>query len=92
MSYLGNVRASDSIIRSMTAAQWTAGNYEVLSGELGFESDTGKQKVGNGNRWNNTAYLQTTNGLTDTITIYDVNSNEHIVTIVNGLIVSWSAP
>ena len=57
MSYLGNVRASDSIIRSMTAAQWTAGNYEMLSGELGIESDTGKQKAGNGNRWNNTDYL-----------------------------------
>jgi len=91
MSYLGNVRASDSIIRSMTAAQWTAGNYEVLSGELGFESDTGKQKVGNGNRWNNTAYLQTTTGLTATITFNDVNG-EHIIDIVNRLNVSWSVP
>ena len=92
MSYLGNVRASDSIIRSMTAALWTAGNYELSSGEFGIESDTGKQKVGVGKRWADTAYLPMGNGVTDTIYIEDVNSNMHTVTIVNGIITSWSAP
>jgi len=91
MSYLGNVRASDSIIRSMTAALWTAGNYELSSGEFGIESDTGKQKVGVGKRWADTEYLPMGNGLTANVFIYD-NNGEHAITIVNGLITSWSAP
>ena len=88
MSYLGNVRASDSIIRSMTAALWTAGNYELSSGELGIESDTGKQKFGVGKRWADTAYLPIY-GITDTITI-STDTGSHTVEIVNGIITTWS--
>ena len=89
MSYLGNVRASDSIIRSMTAALWTAGNYELSSGEFGIESDTGKQKFGVGKRWADTAYLPMGNGITDTITI-TTTTETHTVDIVNGIITTWS--
>lgn len=89
MSYLGNVRASDSIIRSMTAALWTAGNYELSSGEFGIESDTGKQKVGVGERWADTAYLPMANGINETI-IITTAAGSHTVTIVNGIITSWS--
>jgi hypothetical protein len=75
----------------MTAALWTAGNYELSSGEFGIESDTGKQKVGVGKRWADTAYLPMGSGVTDTVYISD-NNGEHTVTIVNGIITSWSAP
>ena len=44
--------------RTDTAANWTSANPTLLSGELGFESDTGKMKLGNGSTaWNSLAYL-----------------------------------
>ena len=44
--------------RTDTAANWTTANPTLLSGELGFESDTGKMKLGNGSTaWNSLAYL-----------------------------------
>lgn len=91
MSYLGNVAASDSSIRFMTAAQWTAGNFEIIAGELGVETDTGKQKIGVGKRWVDTAYLPMGNGITDTVFIDDL-TGQHQVTIVNGIIISWLKP
>jgi len=46
-------------IRTGTAAQWTAGNPILLQGELGFESDTRKFKLGNGvGAWNSLLYVQ----------------------------------
>lgn len=41
-------------LRRDTAANWVANNPILLSGELGFETDTLKFKVGNGSRWNST--------------------------------------
>jgi len=39
--------------RRGTAAQWTAGNPILASGEIGFETDTAKFKIGNGSTaWN----------------------------------------
>ena len=39
--------------RRGTAAQWTAGNPVLASGEIGFETDTTKFKIGNGTTaWN----------------------------------------
>jgi hypothetical protein len=35
-------------IRRGTAAQWTSANPTLASGEFGYESDTGKFKIGNG--------------------------------------------
>ena len=35
-------------IRRGTAAQWTAANSILAEGELGFETDTRKLKIGNG--------------------------------------------
>jgi len=44
-------------IRRGTAAEWTAANPVLASGELGLETDTGKIKVGNGvATWNATTY------------------------------------
>jgi hypothetical protein len=45
-------------IRRGTASQWTSANPTLASGEQGFETDTGKVKIGNGSTaWNSLAYL-----------------------------------
>ena len=44
--------------RRDTAAAWTSGNPTLLSGELGYETDTGKFKIGDGaTRWNSLSYI-----------------------------------
>lgn len=44
-------------IRRGTAAQWTSANPTLASGEFGYETDTGKAKIGNGSTaWNSLAY------------------------------------
>lgn len=43
-------------IRSKTAAQWSAENPYLDRGDLGIESDTGKEKYGVGDRWSATSY------------------------------------
>lgn len=51
-------------IRRDTAANWTAANPVLLSGQEGYETDTRKRKVGNGtSAWNALAY-DSTAGLT----------------------------
>ena len=35
-------------IRRGTAAQWTSTNPTLAAGEFGYETDTGKAKIGNG--------------------------------------------
>ena len=43
--------------RRDTAANWTSANPTLLNGELGYETDTGKWKVGNGSAvWTSLAY------------------------------------
>lgn len=54
-------------IRRGTAAQWTAANPTLASGEWGFETDTNKAKIGNGSTaWNSLSYIIT--GATGTVT------------------------
>tara|TARA_Y100000033_G_scaffold50885_1_gene62684 strand:- start:2244 stop:3404 length:1161 start_codon:yes stop_codon:yes gene_type:complete len=44
--------------RRDTAANWTSTNPTLLSGEFGYETDTGKFKVGNGSTvWTSLAYI-----------------------------------
>jgi len=44
--------------RRGTAAQWTAANPTLAAGEIGFETDTNKFKVGNGSSaWGSLAYF-----------------------------------
>ena len=39
--------------RADLAANWTSANPTLLSGEIGYETDTGKIKIGNGSTaWN----------------------------------------
>jgi len=43
--------------RRGTAAQWTAANTTLASGEMGIETDTAKFKIGTGSTaWNSLAY------------------------------------
>lgn len=49
-------RSVSPLIRSKTAAQWTSENPYLHRGDLGVESDTGKEKLGVGNRWASTSY------------------------------------
>jgi hypothetical protein len=54
-------------IRRGTAAQWTSTNPTLASGEQGYETDTGKMKIGNGSTaWNSLAYAIT--GAVGTVT------------------------
>lgn len=44
-------------VRRGTASQWTSANPTLASGEWGYETDTGKVKIGNGSTaWNSLAY------------------------------------
>ena len=44
-------------IRRGTASQWTSANPTLLAGEQGYETDTGKIKIGNGtSAWNSLSY------------------------------------
>lgn len=43
-------------VRNSPAATWTSVNPTLLVGEVGFETDTLKVKVGTGAAWNSTAY------------------------------------
>ena len=48
-------------LRSDTAANWTSVNPILAVGEQGFETDTGKYKIGNGfAAWNSLSYLSAT--------------------------------
>jgi hypothetical protein len=45
-------------VRRGTAAQWTSANPTLASGEWGFETDTGKVKIGDGTTaWNSEPYI-----------------------------------
>ena len=53
--------------RRGTAAQWTSTNPTLAAGEFGYETDTGKAKVGNGSTaWNSLSYAIT--GASGTVT------------------------
>ena len=52
-------------VRRGTAAQWTSANPTLASGEWGYETDTGKTKIGNGSTaWSSLSYF----GGTGTVT------------------------
>lgn len=45
-------------LRRGTASQWTSANPTLAAGEQGFETDTGKMKIGNGSTaWSSLSYL-----------------------------------
>jgi hypothetical protein len=55
--------------RRGTAAQWTAANPTLAAGEIGFETDTNKFKMGNGSsNWAALTYFANNSALTDLLT------------------------
>ena len=40
-----------------TASRWTSLNPILLAGEIGFETDTNKIKIGDGSHWNDLSYI-----------------------------------
>ena len=43
-------------VRRDTAAAWTAANTTLASGEIGYETNTGKFKIGDGSAWSDLVY------------------------------------
>jgi len=51
--------------RNDTAANWTSANPVLLAGEIGYETDTGKAKIGNGSTaWTTLGYFPTNVAIT----------------------------
>lgn len=68
--------------RRGTAAQWTSSNPVLASGEFGYESDTGKLKVGDGSTsWASLAYY--TGGAVDTSTNQSIGGIKTFTGTVN---------
>jgi hypothetical protein len=66
-------------MRRGTAAAWTSANPTLAAGEIGFETDTGKAKIGDGSTaWTALAYsiTESTIVLADNTTL-DVSSTKH---------------
>jgi hypothetical protein len=63
--------------RRDTAAAWTAANPVLLAGETGFETDTGRIKIGNGTAtWTSLGYYSgSTPYLTDLV---DVDASDRV--------------
>ena len=64
------------LFRRDTAANWTANNPVLSSGEPGFETDTGKLKIGDGtNSWSSLDYYRVTPRVESAITGYTGSTN-----------------
>lgn len=79
-------------IRRGTAANWTSANPTLAEGELGYETDTGKLKAGDGSTaWTGLSYVSGTGAISDIVNDttpqlggdLDVNGND-IVSTSNG--------
>lgn len=77
-------------LRIQTAAEWATKNPFLDMNDLGIESDTGKQKVGVGKRWEDTGYF-TPAGDTVTATI-TAAAGDHVFTFVNGILMDYLPP
>jgi hypothetical protein len=71
--------------RRGTAAQWTAANPTLAAGEIGFETDTGKFKIGNGaSVWSALSYFADAEDF-DTATI-EATIDSKVATAVSNLV------
>lgn len=79
-------------LRRDTASNWTSANPSLASGELGFETDTGKFKIGNaaGTAWTSLSYAAATsyNDLTNTPAAYSLPTAS--TTVLGGVKVDGS--
>lgn len=64
---------------SKTSTEWVSLNPTLLEGEIGFESDTNKLKVGNGvDAWNNLEYVAGNGSDVDASNLVDLTSEQTI--------------
>lgn len=71
-------------VRRDTAANWTSVNPKLAQGEIGFEYDTGKFKIGNGtNFWNDSAltYVTDASDITGTTLPASITSASGLATV-----------
>jgi len=75
-------------LRNGTAAQWTAANPVLAAGEVGIESDTRKQKFGDGTTaWNSLAYAGgagTVTGVTGTSPVVSSGGAAPAISLASG--------
>ena len=65
---------------SKASTEWASLNPTLLEGEIGFESDTNKLKVGNGvDAWNNLEYVAGNGSDVDTSNLVDLTSEQTII-------------
>jgi hypothetical protein len=63
------------LFRRGTAAQWTSANPILGNGEPGYETDTGRLKVGNGtDTWSILSYIEGEAGVADGNTTYSISA------------------
>lgn len=75
-------------LRRGTAAEWTSANPTLMQGEMGYETDTQKYKIGNGSTaWNSLSY----GGLIGTVGLNNLPSNPTTgyALIYNGTALAW---
>lgn len=64
---------------SKTSTEWTSLNPTLLEGEIGFESDTNRLKIGNGSdTWNDLEYVTGSSSDLDTSNLVDLTSEQTI--------------
>lgn len=65
-------------LRKGAAAQWTSANPVLLSGEIGYETDTGKQKIGDGTTaWTSLAYYHDPDSISDHGALTGLSEDDH---------------
>lgn len=76
-------------IRRGTASSWTSANPTLSGGEMGYETDTGKMKIGNGtSAWTSLAYFSTS--ITDGATNLDGLTDVTITSPSTGQVLKWN--
>jgi hypothetical protein len=80
-------------IRRGTAAQWSSANPVLASGEFGYETDTGKFKIGDGTTaWNSIAVLNgVTASSTDTFTNKSISGSTNTLSNIGNSSLTNSA-
>lgn len=67
-------------IKRDTAANWTSNDPTLLAGQLGYETDTGKLKIGSGVAWSATSYFYGGAGtLAQTLALGNTTGGQKIV-------------
>ncbi len=58
------------LLRRDTSSNWTSGNAVLASGEIGYETNTGKFKIGNGaTAWTSLSYASVPIGFLPLMTL-----------------------